>query len=216
MTTESSKTESVNNNDTSEVNNTKVSEPETVINSNTSTVNNTKVPEPETPKKSNGLGGIKKSSSLKLPSLNEIKSGSYQIQKEETKVEEQEQLPSEPFDEFDFNQAWNACVTKVLEKNQRSLNAMINAAKPIVDYENFKATISFHNKIQHDLFLSEKPNFIGLIREKLKNYDFDFEVIVDANEADINPYTNSEKFKVMSAKNPALLQLREKLDLDIN
>ncbi len=159
--------------------------------------------------------GIKKTAAMKLPSLQDIKSGNMQPIVEEVKDEE-ENLPNNPFDEFDFNQAWELCVNKVMEKNQRSLNAMIQAAKPKVDLENFKANIVFHNKIQHELFLAEKPYFIGLIREKLQNFSFDFDVVVDTKDDELVPYTNSDKFKAMSAKNPALLKLREQFGLDIN
>lgn len=161
-------------------------------------------------------GGIKKSSGLKLPSLAEIKSGNYQIQKEEVKEIEPENLPNNQFDEFDFNQAWAKCVEIISAKNQHSLNAMISAAKPVLDLENFTATIEFNNKIQHDLFISEKPHFIGVIREMIQNYSFDFNLKINTEKEDLVPYTNVDKFKVMSTKNPALLKLRESLNLDIN
>lgn len=161
-------------------------------------------------------GGIKKSSGLKLPSLADIKSGNYQIQKEEIKETEPENLPNNQFDEFDFNQAWAKCVEIISAKNQHSLNAMISAAKPVLDLENFKATIEFNNKIQHDLFISEKPHFIGVIREMIQNYSFDFSLKINTEKDDLVPYTNADKFKVMSTKNPALLKLRESFNLDIN
>lgn len=160
--------------------------------------------------------GIKKSSSLKLPSLAEIKSGNYQLQKEEVKEVEPENLPNNKFDEFDFNQAWAKCVEIIAAKNQHSLNAMVSAAKPILDCENFKATITFNNKIQHDLFLSEKPHFIGVLREMIQNYSFDFVLEINTEKEDLVPYTNADKFKVMSGKNPALLKLKESFNLDIN
>ncbi len=160
--------------------------------------------------------GIKKSSALKLPSLADIKSGNYQIQKEEAKETEPENLPNNQFDEFDFNQAWAKCVEIIASKNQHSLNAMISAAKPVLDCVNFKATITFNNKIQHDLFLSEKPHFIGVLREKIQNYSFDFVLEINTEKEDLVPYTNADKFKVMSTKNPALLKLKESFNLDIN
>ncbi len=160
--------------------------------------------------------GIKKSSSLKLPSLADIKSGNYQIQKDEAKETEPENLPNNQFDEFDFNQAWAKCVEIIASKNQHSLNAMISAAKPVLDCENFKATITFNNKIQHDLFLSEKPHFIGVLRENIQNYSFDFVLDINTDKEDLVPYTNADKFKVMSTKNPALLKLKESFNLDIN
>lgn len=160
--------------------------------------------------------GIKKSSSLKLPSLADIKSGNYQIQKEETKEAEAENLPNNKFDDFDFNQAWSKCVEMIASKNQHSLNAMISAAKPVLDCENFKAKITFNNKIQHDLFLSEKPHFIGILREMIQNHAFDFVLEIDTDKEDLVPYTNADKFKVMSGKNPALIKLKDSFNLDIN
>ena len=160
--------------------------------------------------------GIKKSSSLKLPSLADIKSGNYQIQKEDVKETEPDNLPNNKFDEFDFNQAWAKCVEIIAAKNQHSLNAMVSAAKPVLDCDNFRAKITFNNKIQHDLFLSEKPHFIGTLRETIQNYSFDFDLEINTNKEDLVPYTNADKFKVMSTKNPALLKLKESFNLDIN
>lgn len=162
------------------------------------------------------ISGIKKLAALKLPSLADIKSGNYQIQKEEVKETESENLPNNQFDEFDFNQAWAKCIEIISAKNQHSLNAMISAAKPVLDLENFKATIEFNNKIQHDLFISEKPHFIGVLREMIQNYSFDFHLTINVEKEDLVPYTNADKFKVMSAKNSALQKLRESLNLDIN
>ncbi len=160
--------------------------------------------------------GIKKSSSLKLPSLADIKSGNYQLQKDEVKEVEPENLPNNKFDEFDFNQAWAKCVEIIAAKNQHSLNAMVSAAKPVLDSDNFKATITFNKKIQHDLFLSEKPHFIGVLREMIQNYSFDFVLEINTEKEDLVPYTNADKFKVMSGKNPALLKLKDSFNLDIN
>lgn len=169
-----------------------------------------------TPASTKPNSGIKKYSSLKLPSLADIKSGNYQLQKEETKETEPENLPINKFDEFDFNQAWAKCVEIIAAKNQHSLNAMISAAKPVLDCNNFKATITFNNKIQHDLFLSEKPHFIGVLREMIQNYSFDFALEINTEKEDLVPYTNADKFKVMSGKNPALLKLKDSFNLDIN
>ena len=54
------------------------------------------------------------------------------------------------------------------------------------------------------------------VRNKLQNYDIDFVIEMNSIELDTTPYTNSEKFKAMTAKNANLQTLRDVLGLDIN
>jgi len=70
------------------------------------------------------------------------------------------------------------------------------------------------NKVQENYMREEKPELLGYIRRNLADPGLELEVV--QAEIKVKPrYTNLDKFKLMAEKNPALLVLREELDLDL-
>ena len=70
------------------------------------------------------------------------------------------------------------------------------------------------NKVQENYMREEKPELLGYIRRNLGDPGLELEVI--QAEIKVKPrYTTLDKFKLMAEKNPALLVLREELDLDL-
>ncbi len=152
-----------------------------------------------------------KSNSIKLPSISDIKSGKFELKKEEKSIEVD--LPKNDFSYGDFKHYWDEAITKIAAKNQASTNAMIAQLNP--DLQGVKIHLKFNNKVQQELFQTERPFISGYLREKLQNFDIDFELNIDTTTQDTTPYTNSEKFKAMAEKNPNLQVLRDVLGLDI-
>jgi DNA polymerase-3 subunit gamma/tau len=149
---------------------------------------------------------------IKLPSIADIKSGKFELKKEEKKDEEI--LPTNEFSYGDFKHYWDEAIAQVAAKNQTSTNVMISHLQP--ELKEDKIHLVFNNKVQLELFQSEKPFIAGYLRNKLQNYDIDFVIEMNSIELDTTPYTNSEKFKAMTAKNANLQTLRDVLGLDIN
>lgn len=163
------------------------------------------------PLKSNA--GSTKKPSIKLPSIADIKSGTFELKKEE-KVEEVNQ-PKQEFSYGDFKHYWDEAIAQIASKNQTSTNVMIANLHPELKNDT-EIHLSFNNKVQQDLFNSERPFLAGYLREKLQNFDIDFVIEINTAELDSTPYTNAEKFKAMSTKNPNLQVLRDVLGLDIS
>jgi DNA polymerase-3 subunit gamma/tau len=153
-----------------------------------------------------------KNPGIKLPSIADIKSGKFELKKEEKKDEEI--LPTNEFSYGDFKHYWDEAIAQVAAKNQTSTNVMISHLQP--ELKEDKIHLVFNNKVQLELFQSEKPFIAGYLRNKLQNYDIDFVIEMNSIELDTTPYTNSEKFKAMTAKNANLQTLRDVLGLDIN
>jgi DNA polymerase-3 subunit gamma/tau len=123
-------------------------------------------------------------------------------------------LPTNEFSYGDFKHYWDEAIAQVAAKNQTSTNVMISHLQP--ELKEDKIHLVFNNKVQLELFQSEKPFIAGYLRNKLQNYDIDFVIEMNSIELDTTPYTNSEKFKAMTAKNANLQTLRDVLGLDIN
>lgn len=157
--------------------------------------------------------GTGKKPAIKLPSIADIKSGKFELKKEE-KVEDVV-LPTQDFSYGDFKHYWDEVIAQIAAKNQASINVMISNLQPELK-DNTAIYLQFNNKIQLELFQTEKPFIAGYLREKLQNYNIDFVIEMNTTEQDSTPYTNAEKFKSMTAKNPNLQVLRDVLGLDIS
>lgn len=160
-----------------------------------------------------GQNTSSKPNSIKLPSIADIKSGKFELKKEV--VKEVEIMPTNDFSYGDFKHYWDEAIAQIASKNQASTNVMISHLQPELK-NNTSIHLSFNNKVQLELFQSEKPFFTGYLREKLQNYDIDFVIEMNTEEMDSTPYTNSEKFKAMTSKNPNLQALRDILGLDVS
>ncbi len=100
------------------------------------------------------------------------------------------------------------------KKNGRdSLHATLLANEPKVSGPG-RIAFTIVNKVQENYMREEKPELLGYIRRNLGDPGLELEVI--QAEIKVKPrYTTMDKFKLMAEKNPALLVLREELDLDL-
>ncbi|MBP7154607.1 MAG: DNA polymerase III subunit gamma/tau [Flavobacteriales bacterium] len=100
------------------------------------------------------------------------------------------------------------------KKNGRdSLHATLLANEPKVSGPG-RIAFTIVNKVQENYMREEKPELLGYIRRNLGDPGLELEVI--QAEIKVKPrYTTLDKFKLMAEKNPALLVLREELDLDL-
>ena len=76
--------------------------------------------------------------------------------------------------------------------------------------------IVVENKIQENLFKAEKPALLNFMRTQLRNFYLDVHPRVDEQVTVKRPYTSQEKFQYMAQKNPELLELRKKFNLDFD
>ena len=149
-------------------------------------------------------------SGFKLPTMEEVRSGSYVPP---VVIKEKEVLPTEAFKASDFTIYWNECIQRLKNRNLVSLNSLLENLDPIA-IGDFQYEITVSNKIQSDLFLTEKGAINQHLRTSLNNHNIDFKITIDQDLTANKPYTTSEKFKAMADKKPILLSLKDKLGLD--
>lgn len=109
---------------------------------------------------------------------------------------------------------WEGYAKALKQQGKSSMHATLIANKPVITGPQ---TISFTivNAVQENYMREEKPMLLGHLRRELDLPDLQLEVIKQ-EATDVKPrYTPRDRFMIMAEKNPALLQLREDLDLDL-
>jgi DNA polymerase III subunit gamma/tau len=73
------------------------------------------------------------------------------------------------------------------------------------------------NDAQLELLRDHKKELLDFLRLNLKNRDINVDfVMADENQANSRLYSPSDKFKFLAEKNPALLELQRRLDLNLD
>ena len=72
------------------------------------------------------------------------------------------------------------------------------------------------NKVQETNFRDERPNLLNFLRSNLKNFSIEVSARIDEKAVVRKPYTAIEKFQYMASKNPALMDLKNKFNLDFD
>ncbi len=85
-----------------------------------------------------------------------------------------------------------------------------------ITFTNNNITLTIHNETQKEQLLNIKQNFIDELRKKLENNSITLEVQLSKNDTQIKAYKPADIFKAMSEKNPALLELKKRFDLEID
>ncbi|MDR6945045.1 DNA polymerase III subunit gamma/tau [Mucilaginibacter pocheonensis] len=121
----------------------------------------------------------------------------------------------ENFTMDDFLRCWSDFAAKVKAEGKKNLVTIFiaNAPRMIKPYE-FEIVVG--NKVQENLFRDERPQLHNYLRSTLKNYTIEVNVRVDEQEVIRKPYTATEKFQYMAARNPQLVDLRNRFNLDFD
>ncbi|RCH54390.1 DNA polymerase III subunit gamma/tau [Mucilaginibacter hurinus] len=152
------------------------------------------------------------STSVKIPSLSNM--GAI----EDIALEEEDPYLKGTDKEAFSNEAllhyWNIHAVKVKEERKPTL-ITIFANKPVminpVQYE-----IVVENKVQEAAFREEKPTLMNFLRTSLKNFDLEITTRIDEVVSSRKPYGAKEIFQHMAAKNPGIIELRNKLNLELD
>lgn len=123
-------------------------------------------------------------------------------------------LPKDPFDETQFTNIWTEYIDLVKSQGQQRIYSTL-ANKTIKLKENFIVELHLENEIQESYYTEGKSEILKYVRQKLNNYSVQFEIKIIQNTKKLEPYSAQEKFQYMAEKNPNLLILKQKLDLDI-
>lgn len=118
------------------------------------------------------------------------------------------------FDEAQFSNIWNEFIEMMkTQSKQRIYSTLANKSYKLK--ENFIIELQLENEIQESYFSENKSDILKFVRAKLNNFSIQFDIKIIKNAKQLEPYSPQEKFQYMVEKNPNLLILKQKLDLDI-
>ena len=137
---------------------------------------------------------------------------------EEIAEEEDPYLKGDALDDFtmdSFLRYWSDFAAKVKADGKKNLVTIFtsNAPRMLKPYE-FEILVG--NKVQENLFREERPEMHNFLRSKLNNFSIEVNARVDEQEVVRKPYTAMEKFQHMAARNPQLVDLRNRFNLDFD
>jgi len=72
------------------------------------------------------------------------------------------------------------------------------------------------NKSQENYFRDEKPELTNYLRSNLRNFSIEMLTRLDEQAVVKRPYTAAEKFQHMAAKNPQLMELKKRFNLELD
>jgi DNA polymerase-3 subunit gamma/tau len=151
--------------------------------------------------------------SVKIPSLKDIGNATETIAEEEDPYLKGDAKEDFTFD--DFLREWHAYAAKIKAEGKMNLLPVFTTEAPTMQSPCvFEIVVG--NKVQEDLFRDEKPFFLNYMRSTLKNFDLEVNTRIDKQTAAKRPYTAQEKYQYMATKNPQLVELRKRFNLDFD
>ena len=113
-----------------------------------------------------------------------------------------------------MQKSWNDYATARKHEGKNSLHATLTAYQPVITGQR-TISLTIVNDVQENYMREERPTLLGYLRREMDMPLLELSV-VKAEAKDLRPrYTPRDKFKIMADKNPALLTLRDQLDLEI-
>ena len=117
---------------------------------------------------------------------------------------------SESFDGELILKTWKAFTESV--KDNKPLYSVLSKTPKLIDAENLQ--IELDSTSQEAILDDHKTTLLKYLRSTLKNSSIYLKQTVKESERVELIYTPEEKFKYMAKKNPALLELKKRLDMN--
>ncbi|MDP1622628.1 MAG: DNA polymerase III subunit gamma/tau [Bacteroidales bacterium] len=118
-----------------------------------------------------------------------------------------------PFTQTELILYWDEYADKLKKDSPHLYSTLKNARPAILDGWNIGFTLE--NKVLDDELSLRKTEMLDFLRDHLKNYKIQLRTNIAETSKNLKPYTDKEKFELMAGKNPALRELKEELDLEI-
>jgi DNA polymerase-3 subunit gamma/tau len=149
----------------------------------------------------------------KIPSLKDVgKTREAELKEEDPYIKGDAR---ENYTPDQFSKCWSDYAARLKADGKKNLLTIFisNPAK-LISADNYEVVVE--NKVQENLFRDERPNLLNFLRGTLKNFGIEVSARVDEKAVVKRPYTASEKFQYMAAKNPAIVDLKNKFNLDFD
>ncbi|WP_342645642.1 DNA polymerase III subunit gamma/tau [Mucilaginibacter sp. CSA2-8R] len=137
-----------------------------------------------------------------------------------TVIEEEEDpylkgTDKEPFTPDSFLKCWNDFAAKVKVDGKSTLFTILTSSAPVMT-KPYAFEVIVSNRTQEAVFREEKPGLMNHLRTTLRNFDIEVQTRIDEQTVVRKPYTSIEKFQHMAAKNPQLMELKKRFNLEFD
>jgi DNA polymerase-3 subunit gamma/tau len=123
-------------------------------------------------------------------------------------------LPTNPINADKLAILWQQFANKLKEQKRISLyNTFIQNIPSIKENQLY---LKVANKVLQSEVEDIKGELLSFLRQELVNYALELQIEIGENLVTTKAYTPQERFKAMVEKNPLLLSLKNKLDLDLD
>lgn len=155
----------------------------------------------------------RRNSALSLSSLKRNKEEAANFKKNKEQTIESKNQAKDPFTEATFLEVWNSYVEDLHQKGEKILASILKADSPKL--KGHLIHVSYPNELMKVELLKVRPRVLRHLREKLNNYDVDFEISVNEDNTKRFAYTPQEKYELLKEKNKAIALLRKKFNLEL-
>jgi DNA polymerase-3 subunit gamma/tau len=144
-----------------------------------------------------------------------LKADEEEGQDEDPSLLADQELPETSFREEDLQMYWQAFAGR-LRDDKPSVFTMLTTRKPSLG-DGWVVKFEVDNRVQQAEMEALRADLLEYLRKQLDNSRISLQLpIVKRENGDVRPYTPQEKFRYLSEQNPALKELRDRLDLDID
>ncbi len=150
-------------------------------------------------------------------SLNETKLNQNNKSAENEVADTQESFPKEANKEVTLEDVKTVITNYAAAKQQsgsRQLAVTLTTAQ--ISFSNKTITLKINNETQRENLSAIKQEFLDEIRKLLQNNLIALEIEMSAGEVQAKAFKPIDVFKNMAEKNPALLELKKRFDLEID
>jgi DNA polymerase-3 subunit gamma/tau len=114
-----------------------------------------------------------------------------------------------------FLKCWNDYAAKIKAEGKATLVTILTANAPVMQRP-YIFDIGVSNRTQEIVFREEKPGLMNHLRTTLRNFDIEVNTRIEESTVVRKPYTAIEKFQHMAAKNPQLIELKKRFNLEFD
>jgi DNA polymerase-3 subunit gamma/tau len=122
--------------------------------------------------------------------------------------------PDKPFVLEQLQATWNAFARLRHQQYDSATEQLVMNRELVLDGTVIR--INLDNTLQVGYLTDLKPDLMGYLREQLQNSQIQLEHTVTLQEVKKMIYSSQDKFNFMAEKNPALLELRKVLNLEVD
>ncbi|MDF2432007.1 MAG: polymerase subunit gamma/tau [Mucilaginibacter sp.] len=151
--------------------------------------------------------------SVKIPSLKDVgKVTEAQLEEEDPYIKGD---AKEQYTPDQLLKCWSDFAARMKTEGKKNLLTIFISNPPTMIAPDIYEVL-VENKVQENLFRDERPSLLNFLRTTLRNFNIEVSVRVDEKAVIKRPYTAVEKFQHMAAKNPAIVDLKNKFNLDFD